>query len=147
MLDGMILGAAAGMSFAALESMGYAFAALIRSGALSSTGGLTLMRGVLSPLGHGTWTAILVGVLFRESVGRRFRINRKVIGAFITVVILHALWDGLPGIVGTVTGSFLDVLISQTVIGLVGLLILWRNWREAVRRQVVEMTEEEVISD
>ncbi|MGE5252059.1 MAG: PrsW family intramembrane metalloprotease, partial [Bacteroidota bacterium] len=135
-LDGMILGAAAGMSFAALESMGYAFSALLRSGgSLSATVGLTLMRGLLSPLGHGTWTAILVGVLFRESSGGRFRINRAVAGAFLTVVVLHALWDGLPDLVGQVTGSFLDVLISQTVIGLVGVFILWRRWREAVRRQ------------
>jgi RsiW-degrading membrane proteinase PrsW (M82 family) len=139
-LDGMILGAAAGMSFAALESMGYAFAALIRSsGGLSASVGLTLMRGVLSPLGHGTWTAILVGVLFRESSLGRFRINRAVLGAFLAVVLLHGLWDGLPGVVGNITGSFLDVLLSQGAIGLVGIFILWRNWRRAVRRQMEEV--------
>ncbi len=140
-LDGMLLGAAAGMGFAALESMGYAFVALIQSGgSLSATVIVMLIRGLLSPLGHGTWTAILVGVMFRESRDGRFRINRAVIGAYLTVVILHGLWDGLPSAVGLFTGSGLDVFISQSLVGLAGLLILWRRWREAVRLQLAEMT-------
>lgn len=139
-LDGIILGVAAGMGFAALESMGYAFTSLLESGgSISFTVGVTLLRGVLSPLGHGTWTAILVGVLFRESTAGHFHINRKVIGAYLTVVILHGLWDGLPGVVGIVTGSGLDVFISQSVIGLTGLVILWRRWTEAVRLQLIAM--------
>ncbi|MGE5224630.1 MAG: PrsW family intramembrane metalloprotease [Omnitrophica WOR_2 bacterium] len=139
-LDGVILGVAAGMGFAALESMGYAFTALLESGgSISFTVGVTLLRGVLSPLGHGTWTAILVGVLFRESRAGHFHINRKVILAYLTVVILHGLWDGLPGVVGTVTGSGLDVFISQSLVGLTGLVILWRRWTEAVRLQLAAM--------
>ncbi len=136
-LDGMLLGAAAGMGFAALESMGYAFVALIQSGgSLSATVIVMLIRGLFSPLGHGTWTAILVGVLFRESRDGHFRITRGVIGTYLTVVILHGLWDGLPSVVGTFTGSGLDVFISQSLIGLVGLFLLWRRWREAVRLQL-----------
>jgi len=136
-LDGMILGAAAGMGFAALESMGYAFVALLESGgSLSATVVVTLMRGVLSPLGHGTWTAILVGMLFRESRDGHFRITRAVLGAYLTVVILHGLWDGVPGVVNAFTGSGLDVFLSQSLVGLIGLFILWRRWREAVRLQL-----------
>ncbi len=138
-LDGLLLGAAAGMGFAALESMGYAFVALIQSsGSLSATVIVMLIRGLFSPLGHGTWTAILVGVLFRESRDGHFRIDRAVIGAYLTVVILHGLWDGLPSVVGSITGSGLDVFISQSVIGLVGLIILWRRWREAVHLQLAQ---------
>ncbi len=140
-LDGMILGAAAGMSFAALESMGYAFTALLTSGgSLSATVAVTLLRGLLSPLGHGTWTAILVGVLFRESREGHFQIDRQVIGTYLAVVLLHGLWDGLPGLVDAFTGSGLDVLISQSLIGLTGLLLLWRRWREAVRLQLAQIT-------
>ncbi len=139
-LDGMILGAAAGMGFAALESMGYAFVALLESGgSLSATVVVTLMRGVLSPLGHGTWTAILVGMLFRESRDGRFRITRAVVSAYLTVVILHGLWDGLPSVVQFITGSGLDVFISQSLVGLVGLFILWRRWRQAVRLQIAQL--------
>lgn len=139
-LDGMILGAAAGMGFAALESMGYAFVVLLESGgSLSATVVVTLMRGVLSPLGHGTWTAILVGMLFRESRDGRFRITRAVVGAYLTVVVLHGLWDGVPGVVNAFTGSGLDVFISQSLVGLAGLFILWRRWREAVRLQLAQI--------
>ncbi len=139
-LDGMILGAAAGMGFAALESMGYAFVVLLESGgSLSATVVVTLMRGLLSPLGHGTWTAILVGMLFRESRDGRFRITRAVVGAYLTVVILHGLWDGLPSLVQVFTGSGLDVFITQSLVGLVGLFILWRRWIRAVRLQVAQL--------
>ena len=138
-LDGLILGAAAGMGFAALESTGYAFTAFLESGgSLSATVVVILMRGILSPLGHGTWTAILVGTMFRESKTGRFHLNLKVIGAYLTVVILHGLWDGLPGVIAFFTGSGLDVFISQSLVGVAGLIILWLRWREAVRLQMAE---------
>jgi RsiW-degrading membrane proteinase PrsW (M82 family) len=133
-IDGLILGAAAGMGFAALESSGYAFTAFLRSqGSLSATVGVTLLRGLLSPLGHGTWTAILGAVLFRESKGERLRINLPVVGAYLTVVFLHGLWDGLPTVLSTFVGSGLDIIIAQVVIGVAGLFILWRRWREGQR--------------
>jgi RsiW-degrading membrane proteinase PrsW (M82 family) len=81
-MDGLILGAAAGMGFAALESNGYAFTAFLQSGgSLSVTVFVTLLRGILSPIGHGTWTAILASVLFRESEPGRYHVNLKVIVA------------------------------------------------------------------
>ncbi len=83
-MDGLILGAAVGMGFAALESNGYAFTAFLESnGSISTTVGVTLIRGLLSPLGHGTWTAILASVLFRESRNGHFRIDLQVIGAYL----------------------------------------------------------------
>jgi RsiW-degrading membrane proteinase PrsW (M82 family) len=135
-MDGLILGAAAGMGFAALESNGYAFSAFMASrGSLSATVAVTLLRGVLSPVGHGTWTAILVSALFRESGPKRFRINLKVIGAYLTVVILHALWDGLPAVISALLSPGVDVFIGQALVGGIGLFILWRRWREARRLQ------------
>jgi RsiW-degrading membrane proteinase PrsW (M82 family) len=135
-LDGIILGAAAGMGFAALESNGYAFSAFLRSGgSLSATVGVTMLRGILSPVGHGTWTAILAGVLFRESEPDHFHYNFKVFGAYLTVSILHGLWDGLPGAITSIFGSGLDIVIGQVIVGGVGFYILWRRWREARRLQ------------
>jgi RsiW-degrading membrane proteinase PrsW (M82 family) len=135
-IDGIILGGAAGMGFAALESSGYVFTAFIDSrGSLTALELVTLLRGLLSPVGHGTWTAILASVMFRESRPTRFRLDRAVIGAYLTVAILHGLWDGLPPVVGAITGEGTDVAISQGAIGLAGLIILWFRWREAVRRQ------------
>ena len=132
-LDGLILGAAVGMGFAALESTGYAFTAFLASqGSLSVTVALTLLRGFLSPVGHGTWTAILTGILFRENDAGRFRLNRRVLGAYLTVSILHGLWDGLPVLMAALFLPGLDILIGQACVGGIGLFILWRRWREAV---------------
>jgi len=138
-MDGLILGAAAGMGFAALESNGYAFSAFLASkGSLSATVGVTLLRGLLSPVGHGTWTAILISVLFRESGPKWFRINLKVIGAYLLVVVLHGLWDGLPGLIAVLLSPGIDVFIGQALVGGIGLFILWRRWREARRLQQVQ---------
>ena len=137
-MDGLILGAAAGMGFAALESSGYAFTAFLKSnGGISEIVAVTLIRGLFSPLGHGTWTAILASVLFRESRNGRFRINLPVIGAYLLVSILHAMWDGLPSVITSIFGTGLDVIIAEGMIGIIGLFVLWLHWREAVRLQIV----------
>ncbi len=147
-LDGLILGAAAGMGFAALESNGYAFSAFLASnGSLSATVGVTLLRGLFSPLGHGTWTAILAAVLFRESKAGHFRLNLKVIGAYLTVVVLHGLWDAVPTVLSTLTATGIDTFIGQVVVGLPGLYILWRRWREGLRLQIEKATAEEVVAE
>lgn len=136
-LDGLILGAAAGMGFAALESNGYAFTAFLRSGgSLSVTVLVTLLRGLLAPVGHGTWTAILASVLFRESAAGRFRLNRKVVGTYLTVAFLHGLWDGLPNALVGLVASGSDVMIGQAIVGFASLIILGRRWREAKRLQL-----------
>lgn len=144
-IDGIILGGAAGMGFAALESSGYVFTAYVASnGSLSSLVEVTLVRGLLSPVGHGAWTAILASVMFREGTRSRFRINWPVIAAFVTVVVLHGLWDGLPPVVDALTGSAMAVLITQAAIGLTGLALLWYRYREAVRRQTRALESERV---
>ncbi|WP_292376189.1 MULTISPECIES: PrsW family intramembrane metalloprotease [unclassified Methanosarcina] len=144
-MDGLILGAAAGMGFAALESNGYAFTVFLKSnGSLSLVVVVTLIRGLLSPLGHGTWTAILASVLFRESRNGHFLINLQVIEAYLLVSILHAMWDG-TALVLTAIFNLVGLLISDGVIGLIGLAILWLRWREAVRLQTVLPPETEDI--
>jgi protease PrsW len=145
-MAGLILGAAVGMGFAALESTGYAFTAFLESnGSISTTVEITLIRGLLSPLGHGTWTAILASVLFRESRNGHFRIDLQVIGAYVLVSILHAMWDGLTLVVTSVYGPGLGVFIAEGVVGIIGLFVLWMRWREAVRLQTVMPPETEDI--
>jgi protease PrsW len=139
-LDGIILGAAAGMGFAAFESTGYVFTDFLQSGGnLTETVVLTLFRGMISPVGHGTWTAILAGVIFSESGFYGYNINRRVISAFLTVVILHGLWDGIPFALNTFLPSFHSVLIGQLSVGIFGLATLYRHWR-AARRQVLRVS-------
>ena len=143
-VDRLILGAAAGMGFAALESLGYAFSSFLSSGgSLTAVVYVTMLRGILSPIGHGTWTAILAGVLFRECHQGHFRINGKVFLAFLGVALLHALWDGLPPLVAYLFSGGIDVFIAQTLVGGIGLFILWLRWREARRLQVLQFTQSE----
>ena len=63
MRDGIVLGATVGFGFAAFESAGYAFNALFTAGGLSLLNLVEteVLRGILTPVGHGLWTAILGG--------------------------------------------------------------------------------------
>jgi RsiW-degrading membrane proteinase PrsW (M82 family) len=98
--DGMILGAAVGFGFAAFESAGYAFTALFTVDGLSlmQVVQTELLRGLLSPVGHGLWTAILGGVLFSASTREHFAITGRLILAYLGVSVLHALWDSMHDI-------------------------------------------------
>jgi RsiW-degrading membrane proteinase PrsW (M82 family) len=143
-IDGLILGAAAGMGFAALESSGYAFTSFLSSGgSLTSTVVVMLIRGILSPLGHGTWTAILAAVLFRESREGHFRINLKVIGAYALVVMLHGLWDGVPSALTNLVGTGFDVFLAQAAVGIAGLVVLYYIYRNARRLQDLTIQSQE----
>jgi RsiW-degrading membrane proteinase PrsW (M82 family) len=96
MRDGIVLGAAVGLGFAALESAGYAFNALFTMEGLSLQNLVEteVLRGLLTPLGHGLWTAILGGVLFRTAAqGGRLRVSAALVGWYVVVAGLHALWD------------------------------------------------------
>ncbi|WP_410573439.1 PrsW family intramembrane metalloprotease [Amycolatopsis sp. cmx-4-61] len=98
--DGMVLGAAVGFGFAAFESAGYAFTALFTERGLSLMDLVQteLLRGVLAPVGHGLWTAILGGVLFSASDHRHFALTLRLLLSYLGVALLHALWDAMHGI-------------------------------------------------
>jgi RsiW-degrading membrane proteinase PrsW (M82 family) len=162
--DGIVLGAAVGFGFAALESSGYAFNSLIvRQGhtiafSLGDLVSTELLRGILAPVGHGLWTAILGGVLFGVSRGNRLHLrSRRLFGAYVLVAVLHGLWDSMDVIASLLTALFLalptggDLLfgldlppgIKQflltyglyfaglAVLALVGVTVLRRSWRAA----------------
>jgi RsiW-degrading membrane proteinase PrsW (M82 family) len=119
---GMVLGAAVGFGFAALESSGYALAALLVAQGQNPTLSFSdvviteLARGVLAPFGHGLWSAILGGVIFYAFRKGRIRLSWSVIVAYLGVSLLHGAFD----IFGTVPAY---VVIS--IIGLVPLVYLW----------------------
>src|SRR4029078_11817512 len=97
--DGMVLGATIGAGFAAFESAGYALRVLIENA--DDHPGLKIIhaeafRAVLAPFGHITWTAILGGALFASAwTTGRFRLDRRLAGTFVGVVVVHALWGAL----------------------------------------------------
>lgn len=145
-LDGLLLGAAVGLGFAALESTGYAFTAFLTAFArglrpnapetfpLLATVAVTAVRSLLSPFGHGVWTAILSAVLFRESRPEAFRITGKVILAYLVVSFLHGFWDGMP-IQIVLNLPIINLLpLGYWILIFIGLLMLIRLWRQAIRR-------------
>ncbi|HKV85528.1 MAG TPA: PrsW family glutamic-type intramembrane protease, partial [Ktedonobacterales bacterium] len=112
-LDGLILGAAAGMGFSALETAGYGFAAFLQgffTGANSPVATLSgavhagssnmnhelLVRMALAVFGHGVWTAIVCAAIWRDRGQSTFRLTAGVMTAFGIAVGLHALWDWSP---------------------------------------------------
>jgi hypothetical protein len=79
MRDGIVLGVSVGLGFAAFESAGYAFNALFTSNGLSLLDVVEteVLRGILTPIGHGVWTGILGGTLFAAAAGYgKLRVTR-----------------------------------------------------------------------
>lgn len=151
-LDGLLLGAAVGMGFAALESTGYAFSTFLQiftkdlvSGtpqifSLLATIGVTALRSLLAPFGHGVWTAILSAVLFRESRANRFQINFSVIITYLLVALLHAVWDGGPNIV--LNYPILNLLpIGFWLVIVLDFVVLSFLWKQAIRRAQIEQVD------
>ncbi|MGV4981935.1 PrsW family intramembrane metalloprotease [Streptomyces sp. NRAIS4] len=112
---GLVLGAAVGFGFAALESAGYAFDATLSAEGVSLRDLLEteILRGVLAPFGHGLWTAIAGGVLLsRRRLNGHVRLAAPVVGTYLGVSLLHALWDSTHGLAiwmaARLTGSGLE---------------------------------------
>lgn len=123
--DGMVLGAAVGFGFAALESSGYAFVSLfVVQGqhlffSLSSLVTTELVRGLLAPFAHGMWSAIVGGALFGAATrSGHLRLAWRVLFAYVGVALLHGAFDTFGGIAAYVIVS---------LVGLVPLVWIW--WR------------------
>lgn len=136
-MDGLLLGGAVGMGFAALESTGYAFTVLILShGQIGASIVETLIRGLLAPFGHGVWTGILGAVLFRQSTPRHFRITLPLILTYLFVSVLHALWDGSPLTLYVIVPPGIPLSLNWLILGLIGIVILVALYWQAIARQV-----------
>jgi RsiW-degrading membrane proteinase PrsW (M82 family) len=95
--DGLLLGVACGAGFAVLETMGYAFVALIQSsGNLDVVQQVLFLRGVLSPAAHMAWTGLTAAALFTAAAERwSARALVRFVVVFLVVAALHAVWDAL----------------------------------------------------
>ncbi|HZU38259.1 MAG TPA: PrsW family glutamic-type intramembrane protease, partial [Gemmataceae bacterium] len=127
--DGLVLGAAAGMGFAALETAGYGFYAFLvgfrHSGFEGGVAGMTgelIVRMLLAAFGHGTWTAITCAAIWRERGNKLIRFNGSTLFAFGIAVFLHAMWDWIT-------------LIAIIPVAVIGIFILRFFLRESIERQ------------
>lgn len=135
-MDGLLLGGAVGMGFAALESTGYAFTALVSNGHVGASIFSTIIRGLIAPFGHGIWTGILGAVLFRASVPHRFRITGAVIVTYLFVSLLHGLWDGVPLALYFIIPPGIYIPVTTVLISIVGVIVLAVLYRGAMVRQM-----------
>jgi RsiW-degrading membrane proteinase PrsW (M82 family) len=98
--DGLIIGVAAGMGFAALETMGYGFTALLSSqGNIGAVEETLFIRGLTAPAGHTAWTGLTAGALWALLAAPGSKRVLEFIGTFIGAVILHTLWDTFSGVI------------------------------------------------
>jgi RsiW-degrading membrane proteinase PrsW (M82 family) len=154
-LDGLILGAAAGMGFAALETAGYGFVAFL-TGFTNSLGSnpstiiavnqgihqmnhSLILRMALAVFGHGVWTAIVCAAIWRDRRESTFRLTFGVVLAFSIAVMLHALWDWTPlsTYLTDATNPAVVLLVIFgwfLLIGGIGLFFLSFFLRESLRR-------------
>lgn len=93
--DGLLIGVASGAGFAVLETMGYAFVALIQSGgSIAAVDGVLILRGILSPAAHMAWTGLTAAALWRAADQRwHLQALGRLLGIYLLAVALHTAWD------------------------------------------------------
>ncbi len=158
--DGMLLGATVGLGFAAFESAGYAFNAVQLNHAHDWVAVLQTQatRGLLTPIGHALWTALVAGAFFAAARGGRLRVSWSVVGWLGVAIGLHFAWDAAGGVaalaatasahrpigeteyldgqltnpVGPEIAVYTTVLtVLQSIDAGLALLLGWRMWRQA----------------
>jgi len=116
---GVIIGVASGMGFATLETMGYAFHALLTSGSLHAVEQTLLLRALLAPAGHVAWTGLVCAALWAvPGAVSRTRAVARLLAVFAGAVLLHTAWDGsrsllVHTLVGLVSSGALLVVIRR----------------------------------
>jgi len=113
--------------------MGYGFVSLLQAkGNLGVLDGVLLVRGLSSPAGHMSWTGLVCAVLWRERLkAGHATLSWRIVGAFLTAVVLHALWDTFASLGSANLVEFLGVGFLSLLVALVGLVLLIRRVGEA----------------
>jgi RsiW-degrading membrane proteinase PrsW (M82 family) len=142
-MHGLVLGAAAGMGFDALENAGYGFSQFLNVENVILTHGYTSSQAFFTAIAamnntmvgrvitdlptHGVWTAIVAAAIWRERGNETFRFTPGVMLAFGIAVTLHALWDWEPL-------TIFDGYLWYILLAIPALLILGFFIREAKQR-------------
>jgi RsiW-degrading membrane proteinase PrsW (M82 family) len=108
--DGLVIGVASGMGFAALETMGYAFTALLSSkGNIGDVEQTLFVRGLMAPAGHTAWTGLTCGALWALIAAPGLRRLLIFAATFAGAVALHAAWDSFGGVIAFVVLAMLSL--------------------------------------
>ncbi|GIF23807.1 RsiW-degrading membrane proteinase PrsW (M82 family) [Actinoplanes tereljensis] len=119
--DGLVIGIASGLGFAALETMGYAFTALLSSnGNIGAVEETLFIRGLSAPAAHTAWTGLTCGALWMMASAPSVRHLFVFLGTFAGAVALHAAWD---------TFGNVWAYLVLAVLSLGWLLLMLRHYR------------------
>jgi len=86
-----------------------------------------VLRELMSPFTHGTFSAIIGAAIWRARGSGGWRGPVGVLGAFVCSVVLHALWDAYP--------QNVMALPWLCGVGAAGLLTLRQLFRHSLREQ------------
>jgi len=137
-LNGLLFGAAVGAGFAAFESAGYAFQALLGTHAVEGMVQSIYIRAAITPFGHIAWTAISAGALWRAKIKQgswgASLADRSFLRMMAIPVTLHALWDlSLVGLLQGLPLAGLLEILKECAIGLVGWYIVFGLVQQGLR--------------
>ena len=125
-LNGLLLGAAIGTGFAAFESSGYAFEAMLRADNVDVGVANIVLRGINAPFTHIVWTANSAAALWLVKGNRPFTWDMLKAPAFLRVfissVLIHMCWDAPFGLIRLP----LVIDLKFVVLGLLGWVICLR---------------------
>ncbi|MBN1644277.1 MAG: PrsW family intramembrane metalloprotease [Dehalococcoidales bacterium] len=141
--DGLIFGVAMGMGFAAFETMSYGMMACYQSGgSIDVIWQIFLVRGLVSPAVHASWTGFLCAVIWRERERKAHSsLNFNTNIAFLLVIILHSLWNIINSINAENNTQFALVILGNVVIAAVSVTLLILRYREARKSLLKEQVE------
>lgn len=130
-LDGIVYAGTIALGFATVENVLYYGRGLLEGGS-DLLIALFIMRGILSPFAHVTFTS-MTGIgcgISRESHNKTVRIIMPLVG-YAAAVTLHAIWNGmafLGGGSGFIVGYFiLEVPFFLIFVSFVGYIIYRQN--------------------
>ena len=167
-LNGLLVGAAVGVGFAAFESMGYALT-FFTNGTIGGTIetiateqsqdldvaknlgflqgadamlNVVIVRGILSPLGHIVWSAIAGCALWRVIKGQEFNwrmlCDEKFIRLLLVPVFLHMVWN---------SPFQLPLYGKYLLVGVVGWFVCLSLVQEGLREITAEQLEARKLQD
>jgi RsiW-degrading membrane proteinase PrsW (M82 family) len=141
--NGLFLGGAVGLGFAAFEDMRYASGALadtlVGHSQLLSITSVTYGRDLIGPLEHPVMTALLASVVFAATKNGRYRITWRVVLVYLAISIAHGLIDALPDLLLPIVRSN-SVASALGVVG--GILIavaggiVWLVYSRSLKRRM-----------
>jgi protease PrsW len=112
-MDGLILGTVAGLGFAVFETAGYGFTALI-DGGMSELFYVLVIRGLLSPFGHGLWSGMVAAAFWQSGRSLRRALRLKTFPVTIGIAIgLHAMWNSPFGGLGVLASAAISVQLYR----------------------------------